>query len=298
MIRRVVSHLKHSPWYIPYRMSRMLPWIVSDEFYIRLMYRFELGRWPDLTHPKRFTEKLQWLKLHDRNPLYTKLVDKLAVKEWVTERIGPGRCFNVLGVWDRAENIDFGTLPNQFVLKCNHLGGGLVTICKDKTKLDFNTVREGVRWQLRHNMYLAWREWPYKNVQPKVFVEEYHEDEFGELRDYKVFCFNGVPKFLLVASNRFSTHNLNVFDMEGNACSFNSSDGRPNPRVEIEVGCFEELKRLASLLSMGIPHVRVDFYIVQGRIYFGEMTFFDSSGLDNYGSDEMDLKIGEWLKLP
>ncbi|MDO4801912.1 MAG: ATP-grasp fold amidoligase family protein [Prevotellaceae bacterium] len=275
-----------------------MPYVVSDSLYIKLMYRFALGRWPDLDHPKRFTEKLQWLKLHDRNPLYTRLVDKLAVKEWVEKRIGSGRCFKVLGIWEWAEDIDFESLPNQFVLKCNHLGGGLVTICKDKSKLEFNKVRKDLRWQLKHNMYWAWREWPYKNVRPKVFAEEYHEDEFGELRDYKVFCFNGVPKFMLVVSNRFAAHNLNVFDMDGSPCPFTSLDGMPNPSVVVTKERMRELKCFAEQLSANIPHVRVDFYILCGKIYFGEMTFFDSSGLDNYGSDETDLWLGGLIDLP
>ena len=264
---------------------------------MRLMYRFALGRWPNLKNPRRYTEKLQWLKLHDHNPRYTALVDKLAVKKYIAEKFGPEYVFKVWGQWDRAEDVDFSVLPQQFVLKCNHLGGGLVTIVKDKTKINLNRIRKKLRWQLKHSMYWGWREWPYKSIPPMIFAEEYRKDEFGELRDYKVFCFHGEPKFMLVASNRFSSHNMDALYMDGTHCSFNSSDGLRNPDLVLDRKVLDELTRLAKILSADFLHVRVDFYVIEGKVYFGELTFCDSSGLDNYGSDEADLRIGEWLDL-
>ena len=174
---------------------------MSDEQYLKIAFWARMGKWPNIDNPKSFSEKLQWIKLHDRNPLYTKLVDKYEVKPIVAKKIGDEYIIPTIGVWDSVEDIDFDSLPNQFVLKCTHDSGGLV-ICKDKSKLDRNAAKKKLATCLKHSFYWGMREWPYKDVKPRVIAEQYMEDETGELRDYKFFCFDGEVKALFIASDQ------------------------------------------------------------------------------------------------
>lgn len=286
-----------NPWYLVFAVARRISHLLPDALYIRLLYKASLGRWPNLTNPKRFTEKLQWLKLHDRNPLYTSLVDKLEVKKHISKVLGAEYVFKTLGVWERAEEIDFDALPEKFVLKCNHMGGGSVFICKDKKSFDKSAVVTALKKQMKKNIFWAYREWPYKNVVPKIFAEEYMEDEYGELRDYKFYSLNGNPQFVLVASNRYSSHNFDSFDMGFNPLPTMTVSGRPNPAGIEKPECFSRMIELVSKLSSGFHFVRVDLYCIKGRIYFGELTFYPASGLDNRDSDEWDVEFGSHLDL-
>lgn len=253
----------------------------------------------DLKTPQTFNAKLQWIKLYDRNPLYTTMVDKYRVKQYVTDRIGADHVIPLLGVWDNVDDIEWEKLPSQFVLKVNHDCGGQV-ICKDKSKLNIDEAREKLRKAFARNYYYEGREWPYKNVQPKVFAEAYMEDEYGELRDYKFFCFDGKVKALFIASNRQNKNEevkFDFFDSDFNHLPF--TQGHPNAeQVPNKPKGFEEMKELAAKLSKGIPEVRVDFYDVNGQIYFGEFTLFHFGGMVPFNPTEWDYTFGEWINLP
>ena len=274
--------------------------LCSDKMYIRI--KWLARRMPyrlNLRSPRSFNEKLQWMKLYDHNPLYTTLVDKYRVKEYVRERIGQDYVIPLLGVWDRVDDIEWDKLPNQFVLKVNHDCGGQV-ICKDKSKLNIEVATNKLRAAFKHNYYYEGREWPYKNVRPKVFAEAYMEDEFGELRDYKFFCFNGQVKAMFIASDRQTEGEevkFDFFDSDFNHLPF--TQGHPNAMVQpSKPKGFDEMKRLASILSKGLPQVRVDFYDVNGHIYFGEFTLFHFGGMVKFNPLEWDYTFGGWISLP
>ena len=274
--------------------------ILPDEWYIQLQYLHHFHCFANLKSPQTFNEKLNWLKLHDRNPLYMTLVDKYAVKKWVADKIGSQYIIPTLGVWGKAEDIDFEALPNQFVLKANHDSGGIV-ICRDKAQLDKQATIDKLSNALKNNGYWYGREWPYKNVKPCIIAEKYMEDSrTKELRDYKFFCFNAEPKMLFIASDRYhpiEETKFDFYDMQFNHLPF--TNGHPNSQKRIEKPVmFEEMKRLAQKLSEGIAQVRVDFYEIDGRIYFGEMTFSHWGGFMPFDPPEWDKKIGDWLVLP
>ena len=254
-----------------------------------------------LNNPKTFNEKLQWLKLYDRKPEYTMMVDKYKVREYIKEKLGKEYLIPLLGVWDKAEDIDFDKLPNQFVLKCNHNSGLGMYICKDKSKLTENqikAIRKNLTKGLQQDYYLTGREWPYKNVPRKIIAEKYMEDETGQLRDYKFYCFNGEPKIIMINSDReIGKTKADYFDM-----AFNWLDlkwGYEHALVKpLKPINFEKMKEFAVVLSKNIPELRVDFYEVNNKIYFGELTFFDGSGFDKIEPKEWDKIFGNWIELP
>lgn len=266
-----------------------------------MLYRLKLGRKLDLKHPTRYTEKLQWLKLYDRNPFYSKLVDKAEVKKYVSEIIGNEYVIPTLGVWDKIEDIDWNGLPNRFILKTTHGGGGTgVVICNDKNNLDKGKAIETLKRSMNSDIYSTLREWPYKNLPHRIIAEQLLDKDpyYDDVPDYKFYCFNGIPKVLLIATKRFTDHNFNYYDMKFEKMNITSKVGN-NASIEfIRPTCFEEMKRIATKLSQGFPHIRVDLYYSNHRIYFGELTFFDSSGFDNLTSDSIDLEWGSWMKLP
>ena len=273
---------------------------MSDKTYLKKLYRQKMGKELDLKTPKTFNEKLQWLKLYDRRPEYTTMVDKYAVKQYVADRIGEQYIIPTLGVWDRFEDIDFDALPNQFVLKCTHDSGGLV-ICPNKNQLDRETARHKIETSLNQNYYLHSREWPYKHVKPRIIAEQYMEDvKTAELRDYKFFCFNGVARALFVATERHKAGEevkFDFFDMEFQHLDLRQ--GHPNAATCPErPDTFDEMKRLAEKLSQDIPHVRVDFYEVNGQVYFGELTFAHFAGTVPFKPEEWDYTFGSWIELP
>lgn len=274
--------------------------VLPDNLYISLKYFYHFKKLPNLKNPKRYTEKIQWLKLHDRKQEYTKMVDKYLVKDYVASIIGEEYIIPTLGVWENAEDIEFDKLPNKFVLKWNHDSGSVV-ICKDKTKLNRCAVVAKLAGLKNHNGFNYGREWPYKNVKPLIIAEEYMEDEgTKELRDYKFFTFDGVARAIFIASDRQNESEdtkFDFFDMEYNHLPF--TNGHPNAKIVPEKPInFELMKKLAEQLSKGIPHVRVDFYEVNGKVYFGEMTFAHWSGFMPFDPEEWDYKFGEWLLLP
>ena len=276
-----------------------LNWM-SDETYLKIGYRIRMGKKLNLDHPSTYCEKLQWLKIHDRNPEYTKLVDKYEVKRIISDKIGSEYIIPTLGVYDSFDDIDFNALPDQFVLKCTHDSGGLV-ICKDKSKLDIDAAKKKINHCLKHNFFYTNREWPYKDVKPRIIAEKYMVDESGyELKDYKFFCFDGNVKALFIASDRSDPNvetKFDFFDTDFRHLPF--KNGHPNAEKEIiRPRSFDKMIELASILSKGIPQVRIDFYDICGRVYFGEMTFFHWSGMTPFEPEDWDKTFGDWIKLP
>ena len=275
---------------------------MSDEKYLKRMFRVLFGYELDLDNPKTYNEKIQWLKLNDRNPLYTKLVDKYLVREYVSRVVGNDYLIPLFGVWNSAKEIDFDSLPEKFVLKCNHDCGGLY-ICKDKTALskkDISNIRKRMNKCQKKNYYHLNREWPYKNVQKKIIAEDYLVDESGyELKDYKFFCFNGEVKALYVASDRGSKGEETKFDFfDTNFNHLPIINGHPNSKKEIKKPKnFETMIEISKKLSAGFPHVRVDLYNVDGKIFFGELTFYHWSGFVPFEPQEWDQTFGDYIDL-
>lgn len=270
----------------------------ADRF-LKKMYKIKMGRDLDLENPVLYTEKLQWLKLYDHRPEYTTMVDKFAAKQYVAERIGEQYVIPLLGVWDNVNDIDFSKLPDQFVLKTTHDSGAIV-VCKDKKNLDVRATRKKLNHFLKRRYYDCNREWPYKNVPPRIIAEVYMEDSIHkELRDYKFFTFGGKPKVLYIAQGRGTGGSTvaDFYDMEFQHLPFTiDHDMAENPPQKPH--CFEEMKKLAEILSEGTPQLRVDFYEVDGKVYFGEMTFFHCSGFEEFHPEEWNKIFGDWVTLP
>ena len=280
--------------------GKKLVGLIPSKMWLSYCFKREVGCSIDWKNPKTYNEKLQWLKVYDRNPFYTTLVDKYEVKQWIADRIGEEYIIPTLGVWDKFDDIDFDTLPEQFVLKCTHDSGGLI-IVRDKSKLDKKAARKMFRVALARNPYSVTREWPYKNVKPRIIAEQYMEDEkTAELRDYKFFSFDGETKAMFIATERASETEetkFDFFDMDYNHLPF--TNGHPNAKVLPEKPeKFDEMHALADKLSVGIPHARIDFYEVNGRVYFGEITFFHWSGMKPFDPPEWDRIFGDWIELP
>lgn len=273
---------------------RFLP----DKSFIQLYYFVRFHHKCDFINPRTYNEKLQWLKLNNRDPLYTKLVDKFEVKEWVASRIGAEYVVPTIGVWDTFDDIDFNDLPNRFVLKCTHDSEGLV-IVQDKSTFDVCEAQKIIESAMAYNFYYIGREWPYYNVRPRIIAEPYLEDKkFGELRDYKFFCFGGEPKCMFVATGRSAGNTkFDYYDLE-----FRHLDIKQhylNSDVPIEKpDTYSKMIELSKILSKNMPHVRIDFYEVDGRLYFGECTFYHFSGFMPFEPTTWDVTFGNWLNLP
>ncbi len=276
------------------KVDRLLP----DRSFLELQFRCLVGKKLDLKDPKTFNEKLQWLKLYDRRPEYTTMVDKYAVKKYVADKIGEEFVIPTLGVWNKVEDIDWDDLPDQFVLKCTHDSGGLV-ICRDKAKFDIRAATKKLRKSLKRNFYMAGCEWPYKNVPRRIIAEEYMEDKaVSDLPDYKFFCFNGVVKALFIGTERGSGDvKFDYYDSDFNHLDL-IQEHPMSGKIHSKPVNFEKMKELASHLSKGLPHVRVDFYNINGKIFFGEMTFFHHGGVVPFHPEKWDYIFGGWLNLP
>lgn len=273
---------------------------LTDKQYVSLKFRANMGYWLDWNHPVTYNEKLQWLKINYHNPLWTKLVDKYEVKEYVSSLIGEQYIIPTLGIWNSFDEIDFNSLPNQFVLKCTHDSGGLA-ICRNKSTFNIEKARKKIEKSLATNYYWREREWPYKNVKPRIIAEKYMEDsKTGELRDYKFFCFDGQVKYLFIASERNVKGTEVKFDFYDE--NFNHLDLKQKHPMSSKVlekpATFEEMKHLASLLSKGLPEARCDFYEVNGKIYFGEITFFHHGGMVPFHPSSWDKEFGSWIIIP
>ncbi len=283
-MNKIIKYIKKPKLIIIYLMNKNFFFFLPDKVYLKWKFRLIMGYKLNLRNPQTFNEKLQWLKLYDRNPEYTKMVDKYEVREYIKGKIGEEYLIPLIGVYDKFDDIDFDELPNQFVIKCNHDSGGLV-ICKDKNKLNISRARKKINKSLKRNYYYSGREWPYKNVKPKILIEKYMEDNVDkELIDYKLYAFNGKVDYVMVCFDRFNGGTKFIyFDRNWNMKKTFSSDGiKYGDSVKLrKPKNLGKMFKFASILSKNIPFVRADFYEVNGKLYFGELTFFPSSGFDN-----------------
>lgn len=276
----------------------LLKWM-PDRICLKLLFKARTGKKLNLDNPQTFNEKLQWLKLYNRKPEYTQMVDKCEAKKHVAERIGDEYIIPTLGVWDRFDQIDFDALPDRFVLKCTHDSGGLI-ICRDKATLDKKKAKAKIERSLKKNYYWASREWPYKNVRPRIIAEQYVEDNFGtdSLPVYKIMTFGGVPKIIQTIQNdKMPNESIDYFDADWNLLDLRQNypnSEKPFDRPEK----LEEMLSLAKTLSQGLPFLRVDFYQVKGKVYFSEYTFYSDTGLATFDPPEWDETLGEWIQLP
>ena len=270
---------------------------INDKSYISALYFFHFKRVINWKNPQRFSEKIQILKLKDRNSLYTKMVDKYEVKKYISEKIGEQYLIPTIGIWDNFEDINFNDLPDKFVLKCTHDSGGLI-ICKNKKELNLKEARNKIEKSLNRNFFYHGREWPYKNVIPKIIAEEYLENGQEGLHDYKIWCFNGKPKYIQYITGRIGNKTYEGFyDLQWNLKDFSYH----NPIMEKPVKkpeCLDKLILLSEMLSNGTKFMRCDFYILDdGSIKFGEITFFPMSGFETWKPDSTDLEFGKMINL-
>lgn len=277
---------------------------LPDSIFLTVLYGLRMGRCLNLKNPDTFTEKLQWLKIHNRKPEYTTMVDKYAVKDYVAGIIGKEHVIPTLGIWDTIEEIEFDALPNKFVLKTTHGGGSNgVVICKDKSTFDVNVAIQSLRLAIRKDLYKASREWPYKNVKKRIIAEEYLEDQTSpaeDLTDYKFYCFNGKPEFCQVIQGRHNNETIDFFNLRWERQPFVGL----NPKVHNAQICpkkpenFEEMLEMSGKLSNRLPFSRIDFYEVNGKTYFGEITFFPASGMGFFTPNQYDEILGSMIRLP
>jgi hypothetical protein len=278
-----------------------LGFLFPDKLYLTLLFRCKMGYWIDWKNPKTFSEKLQWLKLYNRKPEYTTMVDKYAVKEYVAKLIGEEYIIPTLGVWDSPEEINWDELPNQFVLKTTHGGGNTgVVICKDKANFDKKAAVKKLSRSLKSCIYQSYREWPYKNVKRRIIAEQYMEDAEGVLNDYKFFCFEWKVEAMFVATerqNEYEDTKFDFFDKQYSHLPFCQGHQNAN-EIPQKPNRFEKMIQLSELLTLSIPQIRVDWYEIGNRIYFGELTFFHYGGIVPFEPQEWDYKFGEFISLP
>lgn len=302
-LKRGLQKIKDDPWKIILYMNYFgLLRFLNDEACVKLLYKARYsGRRLNLENPKTFNEKMQWLKLYDRKSEYSQMVDKYEAKKYVAEIIGEEYIIPTIGIWHSFNDIDFDRFPNQFVLKCTHDSGSVI-ICHDKNKFSKEDAKKKIKRALKTNQYRIGREWPYKNVKPRILAEQYMEDSVGrgELTDYKIHCYNGVPKVIQIISNRLREDGMRndhyTTDWERldlRRGHYRNAEGDVKRPDELP-----QLLELAAILSSGIPYIRVDFYIVNHRIYFGELTFFPASGFNPFDPDFYDGLFGSWIELP
>ena len=281
-----------------FKCTRLIP---SDRFYLKLVYFLTFGRWLDLDHPEKlttFNEKIQWLKLHNNTPEHTRRADKFAVREVVDKILGPDHTFPLLGVWEHFDDIDFDQLPEQFVLKPTHDSGSIV-FCRDKRTFDKARTKKKLETALRKNYYFLGREYPYKNIPPRLIAEPLMVDESGtQLKDYKLFCFDGEVKMIQVDFDRFTSHHRNLYTPDWKLLDVFILYPHDPEKTIPKPAILPEMLTAASRLSQGFPFVRIDFYVIQDKLYFGEFTFHHGGGLERIRPAEFNTVLGSWIKLP
>lgn len=275
---------------------------IPDKLFLELKYKHIFHKKLNLKNPQTFNEKIQWLKLYDRKPEYTKMVDKYEAKKYVASIIGEEYIIPSYGVWEKFDDIDFDSLPDQFVLKTTH-DSGTIVICKDKRNFDYLAAKKKLTARLHYNYYKMHREWPYKNVKPRIIAEKYMEDGTKIVpEDYKIYCINGKPKYIVVFHNRFNINEKlseTVYDTNWNKQNISLDDHFAISNiVEPKPICLEKLLNFAESLSTLTIQSRIDFYIINGNIYFGEITLFTASGFRKMIPEDVDKILGSELKLP
>lgn len=276
--------------------NRNLLNFISDKLYLKMCFYLTFDKKLDINHPQTFNEKMQWLKINDRKEEYIKYADKYEVKKFISDTIGEEYLIPTLWAGDNPDEIPFSDLPDKFVIKCNH-GSHCNIICKDKNELNIKLVKKQLRKWVKMNWFGYGREWPYKMIKPKILIEKYMKDNnTNDLNDYKFFCFNGHPKYILVCSDRYNKLKETFFDLNWNVASFK----RPNHEIDDNIKKPNNLKlmiNLATKLSKSIPFSRIDFYEINGNVYFGEITFYPASGLSKFDPEEWDYKLGKLIKI-
>ncbi len=285
-------------WFERFDRRNMLR-ILTDKQYISILFGLKFGYKLDLGNPKTFNEKLQWLKIYDRNPIYSTMVDKYEVKKFVADIIGEEYIIPTLGVWDKFDCIDFDTLPEQFVLKCTHDSGGII-ICRNKAELDRESAKRKIENSLKRNYYWRGREWPYKNVKPRIIAEKFMKDNNAvDLPVYKFFCFDGEPKIIQVIQNdKQPNESIDYFDTEWNLLDLKQN--YPNCVIHMQKPAqLNEMLDTARKLSENKQgFIRVDLYVINEKIYFSEFTFFSDCGFAAFNPEEWDKKLGDLIRLP
>lgn len=297
MKSRLLNILKNPKILVVFLLNCMK--ILPDKIYLKIRYRIEFKKKLDIKNPRTFNEKLNWLKLYDRKLEYKKMVDKYDVRQYIADKIGEEYLIPLLGIWDNFDDIDFDKLPEQFVLKCTHDSGSVV-VCKDKKAFDYTDARRKIKRKQKKDLFWWGREWPYKDLSPRIIAEKYMKDEKSEdLVDYKFFCFNGEPKFIYISEN-LSNHELasiSFFDLEFNSVPFKRNDFRELQHPPVRPVNFEKMVELSKILSKNHIFLRVDFYEINGKIYFGELTFFPAAGYLPIVPYEWDEKLGDLIRL-
>ncbi len=281
------------------KLFRKLSRLIPDRIYLQIVYFKHFRRFINFNNPKTFNEKIQWLKLNYRNEEYTKLVDKYRVKQYITKLIGEEYVIPTLGVWNNVDDIDFKSLPEKFVLKCNNDSGGIV-ICKNKKDFDEAKAKSFLKERLKNNGYWYGREWPYKNVKPCIIAEKYMEDSISkDIKDYKFFFFNGSMEFFDIDIDRFIEHRANYYDRNGNFLPFGKTYCPPDYTKKIEMPKnLDKMIELAETISHNTVLSRIDFYEIDGQVYFGEITFYPGSGFSPFTDEKWDYKLGDMIDLP
>lgn len=281
------------------KLFRKLSRLIPDRIYLQIVYFRHFKKFIDFDNPKTFNEKIQWLKLNYRKEEYINLVDKYRVKQYITKLIGEEYVIPTLGVWKNVDDIDFKSLPEKFVLKCNNDSGGIV-ICKNKKDFDEVKAKSFLKERLKNNGYWYGREWPYKNVKPCIIAEKYMEDSISkDLKDYKFFCFNGSMEFFDIDIDRFIEHRSNYYDRNGNFLPFGKTYCPPDYTKKIEMPKnLDKMIELAETISHNTVLSRIDFYEIDGQVYFGEITFYPGSGFSPFTDEKWDYKLGDMIDLP
>lgn len=300
-----ISNYFKNPRILAISVVENLHWLFREPHYLKILYKLKMNKKLHLEHPRDYQEKLQWLKLYNHDPKYTRMVDKITAKEYAREVIGEQYIIPTLGVWEHFDQIDFDKLPNQFVLKTNHSGGNTgVVVCTDKSKLNKAQAKKRLETSLKSNVYTKLREWPYKNVKPMIMAETFMSDESefnkGGLSDYKFTCFNGTADNVMVCTDRASGETkFYFFDQSWNLMPLNVRGKNTDPSFKLpKPACMDEMFEVAGKLSEGIPFLRVDLYCINERPYFGETTFFPASGFDPNILPETEKYFGDKIILP
>ena len=287
------------PCLLPFRMDEKRIITLNDKKYLKYRYKIQMKKELNLDNPKTFNEKMQWLKLYDHNPEYTKMVDKYEVKEYISKIIGKKYIIPTIGIYENFDDINFESLPNKFVMKCTH-DSGSVCICKDKTQMNINEYRKKIEKSLKINYYYSGREWPYKNVKPRIIIEKYLDDlSDNQINDYKFMCFNGKVECSFVCTERDNKDKglaVTFFNREWKKLPFQRHYRNSNKKIEKPIN-YDKMIVLAEKLSQGIPFIRVDFYEVDKKVYFGELTLYPGSGFEEFTPEEWDYKLGELIDL-
>jgi hypothetical protein len=300
MQNKLIKGIKNPRLIFMYFLGFKICRIIPDSIYLKIKFRLKMMEKLNLNNPKTFNEKLQWLKLNDRKPEYKNMVDKYEVRKYIADKIGEEYLIPLLGVWDKFEDIDFEQLPNQFVLKPNHTSGN-VFICKDKSKINYEKLKKEINSWLNRKYYWVHREWPYKNIKPRIICEKYMVDESGvELKDYKFFCFNGEPKIIQVISERKNgQYYINHFDLEWNRVEIRRKNHKENKTLfSKKPNELEKMITISKELCKSMLFARIDLYATEKGVYFGEITFFPASGYMGFEDERANYLLGSWIRLP